>query len=73
MAVDVYFKPDIANILRALALGADRYHGDYKIALVQVAAAFGIRNADPMLEAPDRLGETHPGWAMSHPLVYSQE
>jgi hypothetical protein len=59
MAVDVYLKGDVQNILRALALSADRYHPDYALALLQVGMAFGIEKAEPVLMAPTRQGEAH--------------
>ena len=73
MAVDVYFRQDVGRILAALALGANRYHPDYGIALCQVAIAFGIENADPMLVTSDRPVETRPGPAMSHLALYPHE
>ena len=45
----VYFREDVGNVLYSLALEAERYHPDYRRALVQVGVALGVQ----LVQAPD--------------------
>jgi hypothetical protein len=69
MALDVYFREDVARILRTLAMSTDAQSPVYRLALKQVGEAFGVwmipverGNRDSMVE-PQRamvdLGSHH--------------
>ena len=71
MALDVYFKDDIANILTGLAAGkadlSDEYERGYLAALFHVGLSFGLRSEVPcgccwtVFRAPRAPAQVGPG------------